>query len=96
MVRGAPERGEGLDVAAQEALERLIEREAGIDGARPRQHEDEAREHTADAADGERAEVPPVDLGLLAGQRLQAQVRLGARCRAHGADPAPHLDDGAG
>jgi len=83
-------------VAAQEALERLVQGKAGVDGARPGQHEHEARQHPPAAADRERAEVPPVDLPLLAGQGLQTQVGFRARGRPDRADPAPHLDGGAG
>jgi hypothetical protein len=90
--RDAPQSREGFDVAAQEALQRLVQGEAGVDGARPRQHEDEARQQPAPAADRQGAEIPPVDLGLLAGQRLQAQVRFGARRGPHRAHPAPDLD----
>jgi hypothetical protein len=38
----ALERGEGLDMAAQETLERLVEGEAGVAGARPGEDEREA------------------------------------------------------
>jgi hypothetical protein len=37
----AAEGGEGLDVAAQETLEGLVEGEARVTGARPRQHQHE-------------------------------------------------------
>ena len=84
----ALERGEGLDVPAQEALERLVEGEARVAGARPRQHEHEAREEPGGGADADRAEVAPVDLGLLAGERLEAQVGLGAGGGPDGADVA--------
>jgi hypothetical protein len=67
-VRGTPpERGEGLDVAAQEALQGLIQREAGVHRAGPRQHEDETGQDPPGAADRKAAEVAPVDLPLLAG-----------------------------
>ncbi len=42
--RNAPECGERLDMAAHEALQRLVEREAREDRARPRQNHHEARE----------------------------------------------------
>src|SRR3989441_12405132 len=42
--------------------------------------------------DGKRAEVSPVDLGLLAGQRLQTQVGLGPRSRTDGPHVAADLD----
>ena len=59
---------EGADMAAQEVLHARIEEEAQIDLARPRQHHDEGHQRTARAPDRQVPEVPPVDLGLLAGQ----------------------------
>jgi len=73
----ALEGGEGLDVPRQETLERLVEGEAGGAGARPGEHEHEAREEAGGGADADRPEVPPVDLGLLAGEGLEAQEGLG-------------------
>jgi hypothetical protein len=70
----AAEGREGLDVAAQEALQGLVQGEASVHG----EHEDEARQQPASAADRHGAEIAPVDLGLLAGERLQTQVRFGA------------------
>jgi len=58
--------GKGLDVAAQEALQRLIEREARVHRARPRQHEDEALQRSAGTADLNRTEMGPIGLRLLA------------------------------
>ena len=55
-------------VTAQEVLHARIEEEAQIDLARPRQHHDEGHQRTACAPDRQVPEVPPVDLGLLAGQ----------------------------
>src|SRR5260370_25778273 len=78
-----PQRLECVDVAAQKALERLVEREARVHRARPRQHEDEARQRPERAPDADLTEMPPVDLRLLAGQRLEAQVRLGFGARAY-------------
>src|SRR5439155_8742260 len=72
----AAEGGEGFDVAAQEALERLVQGKAGVDGARPGQHEHEARQHPPAAADRERVEVPPVDLPFPAGQGPRPQCVL--------------------
>ena len=71
----APERGEGLDVAAQETLERLVEGEARVTGARPGEHEHEAGEEAGRRADADLPEVAPVDLGLLAGEGVEAQDR---------------------
>ena len=84
----ALEGGEGLDVAAQETLERLVEGEARVARARPREHEHEAREQARGRADADRAEVAPVDLRLLAGEGVEAQVGLGAGGGPDGADVA--------
>src|SRR2546428_2065706 len=73
--RHPAERGEGFDVAPQETLQRLIQGEARVHGAGPREHEDEAGQDAPGAADGKRAEVSPVDLGLLAGQRRRISAR---------------------
>ena len=66
--RHAAEGGEGLDMAAQETLERLVEGKPRVGRARPGQHEHEAREQPGRGADADLAEVAPIDLGLLAGQ----------------------------
>src|SRR5439155_26167774 len=63
--RHAADGREGLDVAAEKALERLIEGEAGVERPRPRQHEHEADERAAGVPDLHGAEVAPVDLALL-------------------------------
>jgi hypothetical protein len=85
------EGGEGLDVAPDEALQRLVEREAGEDGAAVRQHHHEAGQGPLGVADGDLAEVAPVDLGLLAGERLEAEVGLGSRRRSYGPHVVPDL-----
>jgi hypothetical protein len=93
--RHTAERGEGRDVAAQEALHAVVERKAGVERARPRQHEDEADERAARVADLQRAEVSPVDLSLLAGQRAEAEIRLRPRRGADDADVPAHREDAA-
>src|SRR6266545_2693300 len=90
--RHPAERGEGFDVAPQETLQRLIQGEARVHGARPREHKDEAGQYAPAAAAGKRAEVSPVDLGLLAGQRLQTQVGRGPRGGTDGPHVAADLD----
>ena len=45
-------------------------------------------------ADGDSSEVAPVDLSLLAGERLETQIRLGT-AGAHGAHVAPHREHAA-
>src|SRR5262249_21498484 len=94
--RDAAEGGEGLDMAPEKALESLVEGEASVDGAGPGEHEDEAGEDAPGVADLDRAEVAPVDLALLADQRLQAEVGLRPRRGADEADVAPDLHGGAG
>ena len=79
----AAEGGEGLGVAADEGCAVGVEEEAQEDAARVAQHHDEGHQGAAGAADLQMAEVGPVDLRLLAGQRAQAQVGLGGRARAH-------------
>ena len=86
---------ERLDVAAEEALQRLVEGEAGVDGAGPGEHEHEARQDAPHPPDLDRAEVAPVDLALLRDQGVEPEVRFGSRGRADGAHVAPDLDDGA-
>jgi hypothetical protein len=88
----ALERGEGRDVPPQETLERLVQGETGLAGARPGEHEHEAGELARGAADADRPEVATVDLGLLAGEGLEAQEGLGARGGPHGADVALDLN----
>ena len=73
------ERREGPDVPAEEALECLLEREAGVDGAAPGEDEDEAGQRPLGVPDRHLPEVAPVDLALLAGERLQPEIGLGAR-----------------
>jgi hypothetical protein len=68
---------------------RLIEGEARVHGPRPRQHQHNAGEWAARSSDLEGAEAAPVDLRLLAGERLQAQIRFRTGLRANGADVAP-------
>ena len=77
--RAAAQRGEGLDMPAQEALERLIEREDRVDRARVAEHQHEGRQRADAAADADRAEAAPVDLGDFPRQRRQAEIRLGRR-----------------
>ena len=82
----AVECGEGLDVAAQEAVHARVQEEAQEDHARVAQHHDEGHQRAACAADLQMAEVAPVALHLLARQRAQAQIGLGDRTRAHAGD----------
>ncbi len=57
---------EGKSVAVHEALELLIEREVGVHGARPAEHEYEAAEGATGVADLNATKASPVNLALLA------------------------------
>jgi len=87
----ASEGGEGVDVAAQEALDGLVEGEAGEDCAGEGEHQHEAGQGAPRMPDGDLAEAAPVDLALLASQRAAAQVSLCVRGRAHGLHIAADL-----
>jgi hypothetical protein len=80
------ERGERLDVAAQEAVHPGVEEEAKEDATRVAQHHHEGHQGPMCAADLQMAEVTPVDLRLFAWQRAQAQEGLGRQ-------PGPHAGD---
>ena len=79
--RHAAEEGEGLDVAAEKRRHRRAREEAQEDLPREAQHHHEGDERPRRRAHGELAEVRPIDLGLLAGQRAQPQERLRRRPR---------------
>jgi hypothetical protein len=66
LARDTVERLEGGDVAAQEALERLVEHEASKQGPAPAEHHHETRQRARRVAEGDRAKAGPVDLRLLA------------------------------
>jgi hypothetical protein len=74
--RRAAKRFEGSNVSAKEALERLVEGEAREESARERQDHHEARQLAIGAANADRAEAGPIDLALLARQRVQSKERL--------------------
>jgi hypothetical protein len=82
----AVERGEGQGVTTQEAVHPGVEEEAQEDHARVAEHHHEGHQRAAGTADGQMAEVTPVDLRLLARQSAQAQVGLGSRAWAHAGD----------
>ena len=75
---------EGVDVRAEELLHGLRQGELDVQLPAVGQHHDEERQAPAGVADGDRAELAPVDLGHLAGGEGQGQKRL-ARARADGA-----------
>src|SRR3990172_3694542 len=60
--RGALEVGEGLDVPAQEALQRLVEGEQGVDRAGPGEHHHEGGQRTAGLADAQISKIPPLNI----------------------------------
>jgi hypothetical protein len=70
------ERDEGGVMAAEKALDGLIEHEAGEERPRERKRHHEARQPPARVADGDGTEAAPVDLTLLAGQNGQAKERF--------------------
>ena len=73
---------EGFDMAAQEVAHPGVEVEAQEDPPRVAENHHEAHQAALRAADRHLAEVSPVDLGLLAGKGLEAQIGLG-----HGPGP---------
>ena len=70
-------------MAAQEVVHASVQEEAQEDHAAVAEYHHEGHQRAAGAADLQVAEVSPVDLGLFARQRAQAQVGLGRRARAH-------------
>ena len=91
-----PERLKGLDVSAEEALERLVQGENRMERPRPTQDQHERGQASGGAADRNRPEAAPVGLALLARQEVQAEVRLSGRDRAQRPDHPAELHDGAG
>ncbi len=77
----------------QEGLHPLVEGEVEEEGARPRKHHHEDAERALRRADAHVAERAPVDLRLLAGLDLDAQVGLSLSRPAQLGDvPAEHGD----
>ena len=73
-------------MAAQEVLHPGVEVEAQEDAPRMAEHHHEAHQQTLRAADLHRAEVRPVDLALLAGKGVEAQIGLRHRPGTLGRD----------
>src|SRR5678815_5637247 len=88
LARRTAERLEREHVATHERLERGVEHEPRVHRTRPREHEHETPQRPLGGPDLELAEVAPVDLGLLAGQGLEPEERLGAP-RSNPGDVAP-------
>ena len=93
--RHAAERGERGEVAPRGSSRASGRGEAGEERARPRQHHDEAGQGPSCRADGDRAEAGPVDLGLLARQRREAEERLAGAAGADRANEAAQRPDRA-
>jgi hypothetical protein len=94
--RNAAEKVECFDMAAQEAGHGGAEIEAQEDLARPAQHHDEGEKGPTGLTDRHLAEVPPIDLPLLARQRPQAQEGLGRRAGTVTGDDRAEVVRGAG
>src|SRR5712691_2700910 len=81
--RAAAERLGGAHQRAAERLRGQVEDQLGPRRARPGEHQHECPERPLSALDLHSAHVCPVDLSLLADERLGAQERLARRLRAH-------------
>src|SRR6185437_1353890 len=81
---------------AVQAHRRLLEDELGPHRPRVAQQQHEAVERAHAALDADAPDVGPVDLRLLARQRLEAQVHLAGRRRAMVEHEAPERPDAAG
>ena len=89
---GTMERREGVHVAAQEVLHRLVEEELQIQRPRPGQGHYEATQSAPGAAHHDRAKRCPVNLCLFTDEDMKAQkcfLRLRTQPRHH----SPHLLD---
>jgi hypothetical protein len=90
-----PQRLKGLDVAAQAALERLVQGEDGVERPRPAQDQHEGGQPPGGAADRDRPEAAPIGLPLLPHQQGQPEIRHGRRGGAQGPHGAAELHDRA-
>ena len=68
---------EGPDVAGEEALHASVQEEAQENAPGATEHHDEGHQRPPGLTNGQMAEVPPIDLGLFAGQSSQPQISLG-------------------
>src|SRR5207249_917194 len=75
VARGALKKSKCLHVAAQEALQGLVEGEERVDCPRPGEHHHEAGKRSLRFTGADGAEASPVGLRLLAGQNAQTQIR---------------------
>lgn len=93
--RTATQGSEGVDVPAQEALERFVQREERVQCPRPAQHQHERGEGAHGPADPDPPEAPPIALALLRWQQREPEVGLRPRCGPERRDHAAELYDGA-
>ena len=91
-----PERSERFDVAADEVGERGVEVEAHERITRVAEHQHERHQRALCTADGELAEVGPVDLRLLTGQGAKAKIRLTRATRTELRDAVAEVVGSAG
>lgn len=85
---------EGMDVAEQKALQRLIEEELQPQSPAVGECYDEGRQAAAGLAEGDFPEAGPIGLGLLAGEDLQTQEGF-AVAWSQLSHPAAQLDQAA-
>ncbi len=78
-------------MAAQETLERLVEREEGKERTRVREHHHEAGQRTDAAPDPDRAKRAPVHLRLFGRQGREPAIHRDRRGRTDQPDHAPEL-----
>ena len=89
--RHAAPGGKGTGVAGEEARHAGVQEEAQVDRPRVRQHHHEGHQRPARPSDLQVPEVRPIDLGLLAWQRAQSQVRFGRLARTQQRHAVPEL-----
>src|SRR5919201_348453 len=94
--RDAAEEFQRLAVHPAERLHLLVQGEVDEDGARPGQHHGEQGQRPLAGAHAQVAEAAPVDLGLLGGLELDAQVGLAAARLAHLGDVTTQMLGAAG
>jgi len=90
LARRAPEGARGTHQRARQRVDRQVDHELGPDRPRVREHHDKQPERARAPGHRELADVGPVDLRLLADQRLGVQVDLAAWWRSDTGDVAAH------
>jgi hypothetical protein len=94
--RGATEERRRTNERTPKRLDTHVDDELGPHRARVREDHHECPERPAPAGNGERSDVRPVDLCLLAGQALDAQEDLALRHGSRGTHVSPQRLDAAG